>query len=161
MHAHKLRYCNSPSRQHRHRRRRNLVNSSTLILHEAARRTRNGLPAAAWMFVAAKYHADLTALREKLEETFWQSNYSDEVSLLPFFISLRTSPQYEKNVYFGRRGPSPSGTVWRANSRARTVVISLSSPRKNVRSVLAQGTRRVRNSPLLHVLSPSRQIVVN
>ena len=159
MHAHKLRYCNSPSRQHRHRRRRNLVNSSTLILHEAARRTRNGLPAAAWMFVAAKYHADLTALREKLEETFWQSNYSDEVSLL-FFISLRTSPQYVQMCTLDG-GPSPSGTVWRANSRARTVVISLSSPRKNVRSVLAQGTRRVRNSPLLHVLSPSRQIVVN
>ena len=105
MHAHKLR-CNSPSplsvSPRQQRRRRNLVNSSTLILHEAAR-TRNGLlAAAAWMFVAAKYHADLTALREKLEETFWQSNYSDEVSLLLFHL-IADIAAIRTNVYFGRR----------------------------------------------------------
>ena len=138
MHAHKLRYCNSPSRQHRHRRRRNLVNSSTLILHEAARRTRNGLPAAAWMFVAAKYHADLTALREKLEETFWQSNYSDEVSLLLFFISLRTSPQYVQMCTLDgedRRPPGLSGEQiaergqWSFRCPPRAKMCEASSPK--------------------------------
>ena len=54
------------------------------------------------MFVAAKYHADLTALREKLKETFWQSNYSAEVSLL-FFYLIANIAAIRTNVYFGRR----------------------------------------------------------
>ena len=57
------------------------------------------------MFVAAKYQADLTALREKLEKTFWQSNYSDEVSLLLFHL-IADIAAIRTNVYFGGRGPS-------------------------------------------------------
>ena len=138
MHAHKLRCCNSPSRQHRHRRRRNLVNSSTLILHEAARRTRNGLPAAAWMFVAAKYHADLTALREKLEETFWQSNYSDEVSLLLFLSHCehrRNTYKCVLNTTEDRRPPGLSGEQiaergqWSFRCPPRAKMCEASSPK--------------------------------
>ena len=42
------------------------------------------------------------SLREKLEETFWQSNYSDEVSLLLFYL-IANIAAIRTNVYFGRR----------------------------------------------------------
>ena len=80
------------------------------------------------------------------------------MSLLLFHLGANIAA-IRTNEYFG--GPSPSGTVWRANSRAADRGHFVVPRAKNVRSVLAQGTRRVRNSPTFHFLSPLRKIVVN
>ena len=78
-----------------------------------------------------------------------------------FFISLRLNGDIVVVVFVVIRtnvsfGPSPSGTLWRANSRAaraRTVVISLSNLRKNVLRVLAQGPRRAHARSFSKLLS--------